>query len=84
MSLNFHCYEYLILFTMTGQEAAVRTLYGTTDWLRIEKGYDRAVCCHSIYLTYMLGTYHKKCQPGSVTSWNQNRQEKHQQPYICR
>ena len=56
MSLNFHCYEYLILFTMIGQEAMVRTLYGITDWLRIEKGYDRAVCCHPVYLTYMLST----------------------------
>ena len=39
-----------------GQEATVRTLYGTIDWLRIEKDHDRVVCCHSVYLTYMLST----------------------------
>ena len=30
-----------------GQEATVRTLYGTTDWFKIKKGYDRAFCCHT-------------------------------------
>ena len=38
------------------QEATVRTLYGTTDWLRIEKDHDSVVCCHPVYLTYMLST----------------------------
>ena len=37
-----------------GQEATVRTLYGTTDWFKIEKGW--AVCCHSDGLTYALST----------------------------
>ena len=39
-----------------GQEAIVRTLYGTIDWFKIEKGYDRAVCCHPVCLTCMLST----------------------------
>ena len=39
-----------------GLEAIVRTLYGTIDWFKIEKGYDRAVCCHPVCLTCMLST----------------------------
>ena len=38
------------------QETTLRTLYGTTDWLNIEKEYDRAVCCHPVCLTYTLST----------------------------
>ena len=38
------------------QEATVRTLYGTTDWLRIEKDHDSVVCCHPVYLIYILST----------------------------
>ena len=39
-----------------GQEATVRTLYGTAEWFKIEKGYYRAVCCHPVCLTYILNT----------------------------
>ena len=39
-----------------GQEATVRTLYGTTDWFKIEKGVHKAVHCHPAYLTYMQST----------------------------
>ena len=35
-----------------GQEATVRTGYGTTDWFQIGKG----VCCHPAYLTSMQST----------------------------
>ena len=38
------------------QETTLRTLYGTADWLNIEKEYDRAVCCHPVCLTYTLST----------------------------
>ena len=39
------------------QEATVkRTLCGTTDWLKIEKGVRRAVCCHPVCLIYTLST----------------------------
>ena len=39
-----------------GQEATVRTGYGTTTGSKLGKEYDEAVCCHSIYLTYMQST----------------------------
>ena len=39
-----------------GQEATVRTLYEKTDWFKMEKGLHRAVCCHSVCLTYTLST----------------------------
>ena len=32
-----------------GQEATVRTLYGTSDWFRIEKGVHRDAFCHPVY-----------------------------------
>ena len=38
-----------------GQEATVRTLYGITGSGLI-KEYNRAICCHSVYLTYTLST----------------------------
>ena len=87
-----------------GQEATLRTLYGTTEWLRIEKGVwkqhlepcmeqlnglglrkecDKAVHCHPAYLTCMKSTS-SEMRAGWVTSWNQDCQEKYQQPQICR
>ena len=39
-----------------GQEATVRTGYGTTDWLKLGKEYDKAVYCLPAYLTYMQNT----------------------------
>ena len=41
-----------------GQEATVRTGYGTTDWFQIKLGkkYIKAVYCHPAYLTYMQST----------------------------
>ena len=39
-----------------GQEAAVRTGHGTTDWFQIEKEYVKAVYCHPAYLTSMQST----------------------------
>ena len=38
-----------------GQEATVRTLYGTTG-LKLRKEYDRAVWGHPVNLIYMLST----------------------------
>ena len=43
-----------------GQEAAIRTLYGTTEWLRIEKGL--AIYCLPVYLTYTITAHHEKFQ----------------------
>ena len=40
-----------------GQEATVRTGYGTTDWFQIGKGvHVKAVYCHHAYLTYVQST----------------------------
>ena len=41
-----------------GQEATVRTGYGTADWFQIGKAmhYVKAVYCHPAYLTYMQST----------------------------
>ena len=39
-----------------GQEATIRTGYGTTDWFQIGKGVCQAVYCHPAYLTYMQST----------------------------
>ena len=36
-----------------GQEAAVRTGHGTTDWFQIGKGVGNAVYCHPAFLTSM-------------------------------
>ena len=38
------------------QEATVRILYGTTNWFKTEKQYDRALCCHPVCSIYMLNT----------------------------
>ena len=63
-----------------GQEATVRTLYGTTDWFRIE---NRVRQGSPVYLTDVLNTSRKICQFGWLTSWNQDSWDKHQQPQIC-
>ena len=39
-----------------GQKATVRTLHRTLDWLKLRKGYVKAVYCHPAYLTYMQST----------------------------
>ena len=50
---------------------------------KLRKEYVRAVYCHSAYLIYMQ-VYHAKCWAGWSTSWNQDCQQKHRQPQICR
>ena len=40
----------------SGQEAAVITGHGTTDWFQIGKEYIKAIYCHPAYLTYMQST----------------------------
>ena len=46
MGIPYHL-TYLLRNLYVGQETTVRTLYGMTDWFRIEKG-DRVVCCHLV------------------------------------
>ena len=38
------------------QQATVRTLLEQLTGSRLRNEYDRAVCCHPVYLTYMLST----------------------------
>ena len=37
-----------------GQEATVSTLYGTTDWFRIEKGVQQG-CLFNLYVEHIMG-----------------------------
>ena len=46
---------YLLRNLYVGQEATVRTLYGTTNWFKIEKGVQQD-CLLSPCLTYTLST----------------------------
>ena len=50
---------------------------------KLGKEYIKSVYCHPPYLTYMQSN-HEKCQAGWSTSWNQDSQEKCQQPQIGR
>ena len=53
-----------------GQESAIRTRHGTTDWVQIGKGVGlKAVCCHPAYLTYMQST---SCE---ILGWMRNKLE---------
>ena len=47
---------YLLRNLYVGQEAAVRTEHGTTDWFQIGKGVCQAAYCHLAYLAYMQST----------------------------
>ena len=40
----------------TGQEATVRTLYGITDWFKIEKGVQQGCLLSPVCLIYTLST----------------------------
>ena len=52
-----------------GQEATVRTRYGTMDWFKIGKGVHRAAYCHPAYLTYMQNT------SGEMLGWMKHKLE---------
>ena len=51
-----------------------------TGW-KLGKEYIKTVYCHLAYLTSMPSTY-VKCWAGWITCWNQDCQEKYQQPQI--
>ena len=51
---------------------------------KLGKEYVKAVYCHPVYLTYMQSTSCEMLGWLSSTSWNQDCQEKYQQPQICR
>ena len=50
---------------------------------KLWKEYGKAAYCHPAYLTYMQST---PCEmpPCEITSWNQDCQDKYQQPQICK
>ena len=37
-----------------GQEATVRTLYGTTDWFMVRKEVHRAFCCFNVFPEHIM------------------------------
>ena len=43
----------------------------------------KAIYCHPVSL-FLCRVHHAKCWAGWITSWNQDYQEKYQQPQICR
>ena len=69
---------YLLTNLYTGQEATVRTGYGTTEWFRIEKGVRQSCilspCLFNLYAEYimeMLGWINHKLEsilPGETTT----------------
>ena len=78
---HFFC---LLRNLCVGQEATVRTLYGTTDWLKIGKGIQQGCILSTCLFNLYCRAHHRKCQVRWITSWNQDCQEKYQQPQICR
>ena len=60
-----------------GQEATVRTGYGTTDGSKLGKEYVKAVYCHPAYLSYMQNTA-REILGWMNTRWNQDCREKYQ------
>ena len=46
--------------------------------------YIKTVYCHPAYLTSWCRVHHEKCWAGGSTSWNQDCQEKYQQPQTRR
>ena len=64
-------------------EATARTLYGTTDWFKIEKGVQwgclLSPCLFNLYAEHIMTNAGLE---ELVTSWNQDTQEKHLQPQI--
>ena len=61
-----------------GQEAKVQTLYGTLIGSRLRKE------TGLFAVTFIVYAEHIMRKAGCITSWDQDSQEKHQQPQICR
>ena len=66
-----------------GQEATVRTLYGTTDWFNIEKGIRQdcllSPCLFSLYAEHIWRNARLDELQAEIKIGG-----KHQQPQICR
>ena len=71
----------------TGQEAIVRTEHGIAAWFQIGKrvwqGCILSPCLFNLH-TELCRVDHMKCWGGWLTDWNQDCQEKYQQPQIRR
>ena len=74
----------LLRILYAGQEATVRTGHGTTDCFQIEKGvrqgYILSLCLFNLYAEYIM----RNAGLEEAQGWNQDCQEKYQQPQICR
>ena len=66
-----------------GQEATFRTLHEQLTGSKLGKEYSKAVYCHPVHLTYMQSPS-CRMQGWMNHSWNQDCQEKYQQPQISR
>ena len=66
----------------TSQEATIRTGHGTTDSFKIEKDKSCILspCLFNLHARVLCAKY----WAGWIISWNQNFQEKYQQPQICK
>ena len=60
---------YLLCNLYAGQEATVRTRYGTTNWFQIGKGVGQACFCDAAYLTSMQST------SGEMLGWMKDKLE---------
>ena len=55
-----------------GQEAAVRTGHGTTDWFQIGKRSTSRLYIVTLLIYLICRVHHEKCWTGRNTSWNQD------------
>ena len=61
-----------------GQEATVRTGYGTTDWFQIRKRVHQDHILSPCSFNLICNVHHVKCGHGWSTNWNHDCQEKYQ------
>ena len=65
-----------------GQEATVRTTYGTKDWFKIRRGVcQNYILSPCLFNLYSILVHHVKYRAGWLISWNQDCWQKYQ---ICR
>ena len=66
------------------QEATVRTEHETIDWFQVRKGICVLYILSCSLFNLWCRIHHVKCWAEWITSWNQDCQEKYQQPQISR
>ena len=79
MGISDH-FTFLLRNLYAGQEVTIRLNMGQWRVSKLGKEYIKTIYCHPPFLTYIQCTLCK--MPG--WSWNQDCQEKYQQPQICR